>query len=113
MTMKRASGLMTLLLLACGPSADTPPPPPSPSPARIAERQAEIAEKDWGATLRESFVWGDASQPARDWNVDAEACKKRANEDPGVRTGAHPLVKVGVFAQCMEETGWEFKPENR
>ena len=105
MTMKRVLGVMMLVLLACGPGADTPTAGP-------AEQDSKAAEKDLGA-LRDSFVWGDASQPARDWDVDVEACKARADEDPSVRKGAHALVKVAAFIKCMGEMGWEHKGRNR
>ncbi len=110
MMLKRALGVMLLALLACGPGADTPTAKPGKkarpaSPARAAEQDLEA--------LRDSFVWSDASQPARDWDVDLEACKGRADEDPSVRGGAHPLVRVAAFMKCMDETGWEFKSQNR
>jgi hypothetical protein len=108
MTMKRALGVMMLVLLACGPGADTP----TAKPARSAEPSSQAAEQDLEA-LRDSFVWRDASQPAGDWDVDVEACQGHADEDPSVRKGAHPLVKVAAFMKCMDETGWEFKGKNR
>jgi hypothetical protein len=111
MTMKRALGLMMLVLWACGPGGDTPTSSRA-GPARLAERGSKAAERDL-TTLRDSFTWADASQPARDWDVDAQACQGRAEENPSVRKGAHPLVRVGVFMKCMEEMGWTFKGGNR
>ena len=93
-----------LVLLACGPDADTPTAK-SASPAGAAE-------PDLGA-IRDSFVWRDASQPARDRDADLEECNARADEDPSVRTGSHPLVRVAALMKCMDETGWEFKGKNR
>jgi len=94
-----------LVLLACGPGADTPTAGP-------AEQGSKVAEKDPGAS-RDSFVWGDASQPAHDWDVDVEACQARVDEDPSVRKGAHRLVKIAAFMKCMDEMGWEYKGKNR
>jgi hypothetical protein len=99
---------MMLALLACGQGSDTP----TPRPAGLAGQGSKAAEKDL-TTLRDRFTWGDTSQPARDWDVDADACKGRADEDPGVRAGAHPLARVGVFVKCMGETGWAFDADNR
>jgi hypothetical protein len=115
MTMKRALGVMMLVLLACGPGADTPPAGPASSAdqdSKVAEQDLEAAEQDLEA-LRDSFVWRDASQPARDWDVDVEACQGHVDEDPSVRKGAHPLVKIAAVMKCMDETGWEFKGKNR
>jgi hypothetical protein len=108
MTMKRVLGVMMLVLLACGPGADTP----TARPARPAEQDPKAAAEAL-ETLRDSFVWRDASQPAGDWDVDVEACKARADEDPSVRKGAHPLVKVAAFMKCMDEMGWEHEGKNR
>ena len=108
MTMKRVLGVMMLLLLACGPGADTP----TDRPARSTEQDPQVAEERMG-TLRESFVWRDASQPAGDWDADAEACKGRVDEDSNVPKGAHPLVRVAAFIKCMDDMGWESKRHNR
>jgi hypothetical protein len=107
MTMKRVLGAL-LLLLACGPGADTPtarPPRPAAQDPQVAEERME--------KLRESFVWGDASQPAGDWDADAEACKGRVDEDSSVPKGAHALVRVAAFIQCMDDMGWASKGQNR
>jgi hypothetical protein len=111
MTVKRVLGVMMLVLLACGPGADTPTDRPDP-PARPAERDPQAAVELAG-TLREHFVWRDASQPAGDWDADAEVCKKRVDEDSSVPEGAHPLVSVAAFIKCMEEMGWASKGQNR
>ena len=107
MTMKRVLGVMMLALLACGPGADTP----TSSPASPAKHDSRAAPKD-PAAVRDSFVWGDASQPARDWDADAEACKGRMSKDPSV-SGAHRLAQIAAFMKCMEEMGWEPKGKNR
>ena len=104
MTMKRALGVMMLVLLACGPGADTP----TASPAGPAEQGSKAAEKDLMA-FEGSFVWSDASQPAHDWDADVEACKKRVDEDPSVSKKSHRLVRIAAFMKCMDEMGWEFK----
>ena len=109
--MKGALGAMMLVLLACGQGDDGPTSSP-PSPAGLAAQDSMAVEKD-PAELRDYFTWGDTSQPARDWDVDADACKARVDEDPQVREGVHPLARVGVFVKCMEETGWAFKAKNR
>lgn len=108
MTMKRVLGAMMLVLLACGPGADTP----TSSPASPAEQDSTAAPKDPGM-IKDAFVWVDASQPARDWDVDAEACKERVAEDPSVPKGAHQLTKIAAFVKCMQEMGWALKEENR
>jgi len=97
MTMKRALGMMMLVLLACGSGSDTPTASPTKQDVK---------------SFTERFVWGDESQPAGDWDADAAQCTKHADEDPSVRRGAHPLVKIGVFTQCMEKLGWVFDSES-
>ena len=94
-----------LVLLACGPGADTPTSSP-------AEQHSKAAPKDPGMA-KDAFVWGDASQPAHDWDADAEACKKRMAEDPSLPKGAHPLSKIAAFVKCMQEMGWAPKDEDR
>lgn len=106
--MKRALAVMMLALLACGEGGDTR----TPRPGGFARQGSKAAQKDL-TTLRDQFTWGDTSQPARDWDVDADACKGRAEGEPGARAGAHPLARVGVFVKCMQETGWEFNAESR
>ena len=108
MTMKRALGVMMLVLLACGPGADTP----TVSPAGPDQQGSKTAEEKLEA-LRDSFVWGDASQPAHDWDADVEACEARVGEDPSVREGAHRLAKIAAVMKCMDEMGWEQKRKNR
>ena len=107
MLMKRVLGVMMLVLLACGPSADAP----TDKPARPAG-PASSAGQDLGA-LRNSFVWRDASQPAHDWDGDVKACQGRADENATAPKGSHPLVKVAALMKCMDEAGWEFKGKNR
>jgi hypothetical protein len=96
---------MVLVLLACGPGADTPTAGPG-------EQGSKAAVKDVGEA-RDSFVWGDASQPARDWDADAEECRGRTAGDPSAAKQAHRLVKVAAFMKCMQEMGWALKDENR
>ena len=103
MTTKRILGAMMLLLLACGPGADKP----TSSPASPVEQEAKTAPMD-PATVREAFVWGDESQPARDWDADAETCKARADEEE-----AHRLAKIAAFMECMKELGWTWEGESR
>jgi hypothetical protein len=104
MTMKRVLGVMMLVLLACGPGADTP----TARPARPAEQDPKTAEEAL-ETLKNSFVWRDVSQPAGDWDADAEVCKGRVAEDLSDRQGAHPLVRVSAFIKCMDDLGWASK----
>ena len=106
--MKRVLGVMMLVLLACGPDADTP----TARPARLAEQDPKAAEEAL-ETLRDSFVWRDASQPASDWDVDADVCKARVAEDFSARKGAHPLVRISAFIKCMDDMGWASKGQNR
>jgi hypothetical protein len=108
MTMKRVLGVMMLVLLACGPGADTP----TDRPARLVEQDPQAAAEVMG-TLRDSFVWRDASKPAGDWDADAEACKARVDENSSIPKGAHPLVRVSAFMKCMEDMGWASKGQNR
>jgi hypothetical protein len=96
MTMKRALGVMLLVLLACGSCGDT------------RDGSAGRGSKEV-LTLEDRFVWGDESQAARDLDADAAECEARAGEDPSVRKGAHPLVRIAAFVKCMEELGWAQK----
>jgi hypothetical protein len=98
MTMKRALGVMLLVLLACGSGGDTRDD--------SAGRGSKAAGKE-ELTLEDRFVWGDESQTARDLDADAVWCEARAAEDPSVSKGAHPLVRIAAFVECMEELGWE------
>ena len=97
-----------LVLLACGPDADTP----TARPARLAQQDPKAVEEVL-ETLRDSFVWRDASQPAGDWDVDAEVCKGRVDEDSSVPKRAHPLVRISAFMKCMDDMGWTSKDQNR
>ena len=106
--MKRVLGVMMLVLLACGPGADTP----TAGPARPAEQNPKAAGEVMD-TLRDSFMWRDASQPAGDWDADAEVCKGRVEENSSIRQGAHPLVTVSALLKCMEDMGWAYKGEDR
>jgi hypothetical protein len=109
MTMKRALGAVVMLaLLACGPGGDTP----TSGPDGAAQRASTAPAKDV-KDLKDHFVWGDESQPARDWDGDAVECEGRADADPSVVKGAHPLVRVGLFMKCMEEMGWTAKNKGR
>jgi hypothetical protein len=101
MTMKRVLVLMMLVLLACGSSDDTP----TAAPPRLGSD----APKQSLETLVDRFEWGDESQPARDRDADAAECTKQIQEDPRVRRGAHPLVHVAVFVECMQKLGWLYK----
>ena len=99
---------MMLVLLACGPGADTP----TAGPARPAEQDPMTAE-EVTETLRDSFVWRDASQPAGDWDADAEVCRGRVKASSSLRKGAHPLAAVAALIKCMEGMGWASKDEDR
>jgi len=101
MTMKRVLGVVMLVLLACGSGVDTPTSG-SGSPAK---QESKAAGKD-AQDLRDHFVWGDESKPARDWDADVAECEKRAENDPRVTEKSHPLVKVGVVMKCLEGMGW-------
>lgn len=109
--MTRVLGMLLLLLLACGPGADTPTDRPARA-TRLAEQDPQIVEERM-QTLKETFVWRDASQPAGDWDADAKACEGRVDEDPSIPKGAHRLVKVAAFIQCMDDMGWASKGGNR
>lgn len=112
MTIKRVLGVLLLLMmmLACGPGADTPNDRPA-RPTRLAEQDPQAAEEGM-QTLKESFVWRDASQPAGDRDADAEACKGRVDEDSSIPKGAHPLVRIADFTRCMDDKGWATKGGN-
>jgi hypothetical protein len=84
---------------APAPAAAAPKPPAaapsSPAPPTDAQKQK----------LMDLMVWAGSGDP-RDEQVDATTCNEEVDREA---QGAHGLVVVSRWIQCMEKLGWKRK----
>ena len=117
--MKRFLVAVLVLLVtglgACGSSDSSDGGEPAQAPAKpSAEAPAAGSEAVAGSgqegqqQIMDLLEWGDDAG-ARDKVADSGTCTDEIKAETGSRAGAHGLVVVQRWIQCMEKLGWKRK----
>jgi hypothetical protein len=104
-------------LAACGSSEPEPAAPPAAQPAAKAAPPeapaapaAPVTQGQKQEQLLSLMVWPDPATPEPDKRAAAQACQEQIAADPASQ-GAHALVVIAKWVQCMEARGWKQKAQ--